>query len=175
MNNGVLSGPALATEIDTLLQAIFDLYEQLAVCLADHERAVRAADARGVQNAVAAQQPLWGKAAALEQKRRDLAARAAAGRPDLVKAHGTQITLSTLSGLTSEAPRLKALAERVKARVESVHARLKVIRAASESLLSHMEGIARQVSGTFNHAKTYGRLGKVDAGPAVVSALDLRS
>lgn len=175
MKSSVLAGPALASELDVLLNAFTELYRTLEGCLAEHERALRAADARALQQAVEAQRPLWTRAAELDRQRREITARAASGRPELLKAHGTEVKISHLAGLTSEAPRLVAFAEKVRGLVERVHERVRVIRVATESLLAHMEGIARQVSGSLNHAKTYGRQGRVEAGPSVVSALDLRS
>ncbi|MFZ4574380.1 MAG: flagellar export chaperone FlgN [Phycisphaerales bacterium] len=175
MTTGVLSGPALAAELDGLLRGLVELYGGLETCLKDHEHAIRVADAKGIQRAVETQRPLWGRAAELERQRKEIAARAVSGRPELMKAYGTDIRLSTLAGLTSEAPRLVAMAERVRQMIDAVHQRVQVVRRATESLLNHMEGIARQVCGTLNHAKTYGRRGRVEAGPSVVSALDLRS
>ncbi|MFN9993363.1 MAG: flagellar export chaperone FlgN [Phycisphaerales bacterium] len=175
MNAQPLSGPALVTELDALLHAMAELYGKIGEALQSHEAAIRRADSKAIKECVELQRPLWGRAEELDRQRREITARAASTRPELVRLHGTQIKLTMLAGLTTEAPRLVQVAEKVRALIEAVHGKVKLIRAASESLLTHMEGIARQIAGSLNHAGTYGRRGRVESGPSVISALDLRS
>jgi flagellar biosynthesis/type III secretory pathway chaperone len=169
------TGRILATELDALLSALRDLYESLGQRLDEHQSAIRAANTRAIDAAVQAEQQLLDRLAGMEQKRREVVAKAASAHPALAKAHGNQITLSMLAALTPEQQRLAAFAESLRQLIDRVNSKLKIIREATAQLLTHMQAIASQVSAGFNHARTYGRAGKVDAGPAVVSALDLRS
>jgi hypothetical protein len=48
-------------------------------------------------------------------------------------------------------------------------------RSAADTLARHMDGLMRSVARELNHSKTYSSRGRVDAGPSVVSALDISS
>lgn len=171
----VFTGRLLATELETLMGSLREIYESLAQRLEEHQAAIRAASTRAIEVAVQAEETLIQRLAGLEQKRREVVAKAASAHPALAKAHGSQITLSMLAAFTPEKQRLSGLADSLRVLIDTVNARLKIVREATAQLLIHMQAIASQVSAGFNHAKTYGRAGKIDAGPAVVSALDLRS
>ena len=173
--NAVSLNTTVAQEIETLLCNLQQLYQNLSARLAEHELAIRKANPKAIEAAVQSQRPLWEEAARLDQRRREITAKMATLHPKLVKAKGTQVTLTDLATLLPESGRLTALTGVVRGLIESVYERVRVIRRASESLLAHMEGMMRQVSGTMNHARTYGRGGRVEAGPSVISALDLRT
>ena len=71
--------------------------------------------------------------------------------------------------------RLLGLAGSLRATIETVRGENRVARVAAEALSQHMTGLMKTVAAHLNHAKTYGRAGTVDAGPAVVSSLDVTS
>ena len=48
-----------------------------------------------------------------------------------------------------------------------------VVREAAEQMIGHMQGLMRQIHQRLSHSGTYGRGGRVDAGPSVVSGIDL--
>jgi hypothetical protein len=71
--------------------------------------------------------------------------------------------------------RLLGLARTLRETIMAVKHENRIARATAEALAQHMAGLMRTVAAHLNHAKTYGRAGTVDAGPSVVSALDVTS
>ena len=71
--------------------------------------------------------------------------------------------------------RLTTKAQNLRNSMEAVRRLNEVGAVVAERLSRHMEGLWGQVAATLNHSKTYGRMGAVQPGPRVVSALDLTS
>jgi hypothetical protein len=71
--------------------------------------------------------------------------------------------------------RLTTKAQQLREAMEAVRRLNEVGAVVAERLARHMEGLWAQVAATLNHSKTYGRMGAVQPGPRVVSALDLTS
>lgn len=71
--------------------------------------------------------------------------------------------------------RLTTKAQNLRNVMETVRRLNEVGAVVAERLSRHMEGLWAQVAATLNHSKTYGRMGAVQPGPRVVSALDLTS
>lgn len=71
--------------------------------------------------------------------------------------------------------RLMAKAQNLRELLEQVRRANEVGAVVAERLARHMEGLWAQVAATLNHSKTYGRMGAVQPGPRVVSALDMTS
>ncbi len=71
--------------------------------------------------------------------------------------------------------RLLAKAQDLRDIMQGVRRQNEVGAIVAERLARHMEGLWAQVVATLNHSKTYGRMGAVQSGPRVVSALDMTS
>lgn len=71
--------------------------------------------------------------------------------------------------------RLTTKAQNLRDQMEEVRRINEVGAVVAERLARHMEGLWAQVAATLNHSKTYGRMGAVQPGPRVVSALDMTS
>jgi hypothetical protein len=67
------------------------------------------------------------------------------------------------------------LADRLRALLTRVRRDNEVSGRAAASLSEHMGGLVRALTREMNHAKTYGRRGFVEAGPAVTSSVDVKS
>ena len=86
---------------------------------------------------------------------------------------GVQWIAERIDGAVGE--RLTTKAQKLRDEMEQVRRLNEVGSVVAERLARHMEGLWAQVAATLNHSKTYGRMGAVQPGPRVVSALDLTS
>lgn len=71
--------------------------------------------------------------------------------------------------------KLTGVAQRLRELIETVRRENETVGLAARALALHMEGLMRQLAGRLNHAQVYSRAGAVEAGPRVVSAIDLTS
>lgn len=170
-----LTQDTLATQLESLLSAFTAQYQAMLASTQAHRDAIRRADNRAMQAAVAAQQTSVAALGILEQRRRELVALACGRFPTLAQKRSVAVTLTDLCQCVSDAdrPRLLTLAAALKQLIQSVGDETKTIKAATASLLAHMEGLMRQVGRQLSHAGTYSAKGFVEPGGVVVSALDL--
>ncbi len=168
-----LTPAAIAEHLEGLLARLTERYTLAQQLLNEHRDALRRADGPAVAALAERESEVLEELGALDAVRRELIAAAAPLLPRVPH----PVTLTHLAGLLPEADRsrLTAAANRLRRLAEDVRDRTAVIRAATASLLTHMEGLARQVGKNLSHAGTYGRRGTVDTGQPVLSALDLRS
>ncbi|MEO0715422.1 MAG: flagellar protein FlgN [Planctomycetota bacterium] len=155
------------------LLAMIAAHEHLLTLAAEHRAAISRADGPAVEKLSAQQTELVRAVATLEQHRR-AAARAVVGeRP----ARGSpEPTIQRVLALLPEPDRttIATHSAKLRALVERVQEEHRVVRRATTLMLSHMEGLMRQVAQALSHAGTYSRAGSVPAGSAqVVSSLDL--
>ena len=170
-----LTQDTLATQLEGLLAAFTTQYQAMLASTQAHREAIRRADNRAMQAAIATQQSSITTLGTLEQRRREVVALACNRFPSLTTKRSVSITLTDLCQCVKDAdrPRLTKLAAALKQLIQSVSDETKTIKAATASLLAHMEGLMRQVGRQLSHAGTYSAKGFVEPGGVVVSALDL--
>lgn len=191
-------GADLALELESLLGAMVSEHETWRGLLDHHRDAIKRADGEAVQNAVARQSGVLQAIADLEEKRRRLVDRAIAaegilgkGVPGGVRSSAAGSTAApagpeplarvgpvTLSQIAAALPepsrtRLLELAGRLRFLLADIETQNRTLRTATAALISHMEGLMRQVARRLSHSGTYGRKGYVETVPTVVSAVDL--
>lgn len=169
-----LSPASLAAELAPLLSAMTSTAEAYLSALRDHRDAVRRADPSAMGEAMAREAQCLQQLSKLEDSRRRLVQKAEAagfwpGKGPI-----------TLTGLAAKAPDdrkglLVAAAAHLRGLMQDATREQGILRQAATALAGHVEGIVRQVAQSLSHTGTYGRMGVVAAGPAVISALDLRS
>jgi hypothetical protein len=173
----LMNAEVLAERLDALLGSFTAAYRRAANMAAQHREAIRQADGAGVARATDAQSRGIEELATLEQRRRELVALCCTRFAPLASRRATAITLTDLCQCVpvADRPRLLTKAAELKELVTSVNEQTRTIKAATVSLVAHMEGLMRQVGRQLSHSGTYTKRGYVEAGGAVVSALDLRS
>jgi len=173
-HHAAYSATALAGELAPLLTAMTETAELYLVALRDHRDAVRRADPASMSGAMSREAQALQQLSRLEDSRRKLVQKAEAA--GLWPGKGP----ITLTGLAAKAPEdrrgfLVATASHLRGLMLEAAQEQGVLRQAATALAGHIEGIVRQVAQSLSHTGTYGRMGVVAAGPAVISALDLRS
>lgn len=159
----------LGEQLETLLRELVAAHESLLKIAADHRDAIRQADARGMQEAQSRVEAVCRTIAGLDRQRQDLTAAMAPEHPEA--------TLSFLASGLAEPVRGRAveLATTLRELIIRVRTEQRRLRSAADAMLSHVRGIVQQIQQQLNHAGTYGRAGRVDAGATVVSGLDMTS
>ena len=162
------SGEALVALLDEM--AI--VYERMRSLAQERHEAVRCADARRLARTVARENEAVQDLAELEKRRIAIVARLAEqlGSPERSQTRVSWIA-ERLGGQTGQ--RLAQRAANLRKIMSELHRENEVVRAALTKLAAHVEGLWRQVLAVLNHARTYGRLGAVEPGPRVVSAVDV--
>lgn len=168
----VLDGPL--GELEQILREMIAHHEKLADLSTLRHEAMRRADTEALGSCIQAENEVVQRIADAEKKRIRVVGAIAGhfGSPAR-----NQTRLSWIAQRCPDAPRarLEMLSARLVQAIRTLHERNAVLLAAAETLARHMHGIRKQINATLNHAKTYGRKGAVDAGPSVISAVDLRS
>jgi hypothetical protein len=165
----------LGTRLESLLQALTNLYTNLLDAAARHKDAMRRADPRAIETCLADQNQILEHIAEHERQRQTLVN--SAMQVVTLPRTNRAITLTDLAQHLPEPSRsvvlrLAAALRELMAEAQRQHATLK---AAASSLISHMEGLIRQVGRQLSHAGTYTRRGHVEAPVPVTTSLDLRS
>jgi hypothetical protein len=171
----MLTSDTLASELESLLAAFSSQYESLHVQTVAHREAIRKADGAAVQATAERQAVIAKELGTLDQRRRELVARACGQFPGLTGKPSVAITLTDLTTCVggTQRGRLVTAAADLKKLISRVHEQTSTIKAATVSLVAHMEGLMRQVGRQLSHAGTYSNRGFVEPGGMVVSALDL--
>lgn len=155
-------------DLEPLVEAFVAAHRGWLGVIASHRAAISTSDAARMGEMVGAQARCAAEVEALEARRRALVGLKAGERGGP--------TLTALAGMLAEPGRSRVVSMTVELRelVERVRREQAAIRMASASLLAHMRGVMTQVTAALSHAGVYGRAGRVEAGPAVVSSLDIR-
>jgi len=164
----------LVSELESLMNHLVVLYEQLATMGEKQLDAIRTADARGLAACVRTQNEIVQRVAEAEKTR----LRLVGGIADEIGAPSRTDTTMQWIASRVEGPRSTGLfrvADRLRALMSRVMDLNAVAKRASQSLARHMEGLMREVARDLNHAQVYGRGGVVESGPRVVSGIDIRS
>jgi hypothetical protein len=164
----------LGAELETLMRELVVCYEQLRTIGAMRHESIRGADAEGLGACVRQENELIQRVAEIEKRRIQLVGRCTEvlGEPERGEA--------TMGWIAERAPeplrgRLLSLAGSLRELLRAVSRQNRVSRETAEALASHMRGLIAKVAQHLNHAQVYGRAGVVEAGPRVVSALDITS
>lgn len=160
---------ALHDRLHELLTDLVGAHEALIVAASEHREALRTANTAGMTSAQVRVDAICRDIARLDSDRKQITAALAPEQPEA--------TLSFLASQMPEPRRTSALELATKLRELIISARTEQrrLRAAADAMLSHMRGIVQQIQQGLNHAGTYGRAGRVDAGATVVTGLDMTS
>lgn len=164
----------LIDELEQMLRQLVVHYEQLLSLARMHLDAIRKADVERLSACIGQENAIIQQVAEIEKRRLHVVGDIAdiLGSPEQ-----TQTTMSWISGKIrgGRGGRLEAMARHLRGVIGEMTGVNQAARGAAETLSKHMDGLMRSVAKELNHAKTYSSRGRVDAGPAVVSSLDLSS
>ena len=164
----------LVDELETLLRQLIVHYEQLRSLAELHLEAIRNAAVDQLSTCIAQENAIIQKVAEIEKRRLHVVG-------DIADVLGspaeTQTTMSWIAERIrgDRGGRLAAMARHLRRVIAEMTEVNNAARSAADTLAKHMDGLMRSVARELNHAKTYSSRGRVDAGPAVVSALDISS
>jgi len=176
-NRGV-EAPAqpLASALISSLAQLLSLHEELLALAQRREEALRSFDMQALAETIEGESALLGRV--VEQDRRR-----AEAVEQLARAHGIappaggQLRVCDVADVVAPPAReqLLAVAAQLRERIEQLHLRNEALAQAAGRLEKHMQGLLREAAARLNHSGAYSDRGVVDAGPPVVSALDLTS
>jgi hypothetical protein len=162
----------LLDELDGIVCGLIGAYEQLFATAIERREAMGRADTAGLARCMERDAGVVQEIARLEAQRE----RVVGG---LARSMGSQDgSRTTMTWIAERAPEgrregMLARAGELRELIQKTRTLGEHTRAAAEILASHMQGMMKQVHAKLNHAKTYGRLGAVESGRSIVSALDL--
>lgn len=159
-------------ELGAVIDGLITTYEGLLDSANTRREAMHSADTGALSRCMERDAGLVQEIAQLETRRERVVAQLA---NDLGSDKGAHTTLTWIARRAPE-PWRESLVERADKLRVLIHESRKAgeqTRLAAEILSTHMQGLMKQVHAKLNHAKTYGRLGSVETGRSVVSALDL--
>jgi hypothetical protein len=164
----------LVEELELLMRDLLIRYERLRTLGVDRLEAIRRCDGSRLSAVIGQENLLVQEIAEIEKRRIGVVGRFAERVGSPAK---SQTTMSWLAERVGEPVRgrLLGLARTLRETIGAVKHENQIARATAEALAQHMGGLMRTVAAHLNHAKTYGRAGTVEAGPAVISALDVTS
>lgn len=164
----------LVDELEHLLRQLVVHYEQMLSLARMHFEAIRRGKMDELSACIGQENAIIQKVAEVEKRRLHVVGDIAdvLGSPDR-----TQTTMSWIAERIrgERGGRLSAMARHLREVIGEMSEVNEASRGAAEMLAKHMDGLMRSVAKELNHAKIYSSRGRVDAGPAVVSALDLSS
>jgi ribosomal protein L18 len=165
---------ALASDLEAVLAELDAQVQRLHDIAGQRREAMRHADASKLAALITTENVIVQQVADLEKRRLTAVSRLAErlSLPEKGQARATTVA-QRLGGAAGE--RIDKRSRVLRERLDALAALNASLQSAAQHLSSHMEGLLRQAALVLNHAKTYARTGAVTPGPAVVSALDIRS
>lgn len=162
----------LAQRLGTLMDELVDSYSSLVELARERETAIRTSDAQRLAGCIRRENAIVQRIAELDRQRGEVVDAIA---PMLGSQHGAATRVSWVAERIggAERERLRVLIARLREVTATLTALNEVCRVAAEALASHMTGLLHAVARHLNHAKTYSRGGRVEAGARVVSSLDI--
>lgn len=159
--------PAATRSLESLLIDLVRAHEAFVRASGAHREAIRKADTAAIDKAREQVAEVCAQIANLDQERRSIVAAISPDNPDA--------TLTFLATRLPEPERSRSLELARSLRELVIQARTdqRRLRAAADSMLRHVRGVVQQVQQSLNHSGTYGKAGRVDAGVAVVSGIDM--
>lgn len=169
-----MSDDPAAAELERIFGDLIAHLTRLRTLAGERLDAIRRADASRLASTIAKENETVQQVVEVE-KRRVAAVTTLAQRLGSAEKSQTRLTwiAQRLGGSIGE--RLSRRADELRDAVQSLAPINEAARQAAQHLAQHMEGLWRQAAAVLNHSKTYGRVGRIEPGPAVVSALDVRS
>lgn len=160
----------LAARLESLLSDLIAAHSQMLELTVEHRAALSRADGAAVQMSVGQQGVVAARIADLEGERRRIVA--------AMLGPATPLAQPTITMLAEKLPeparaRIVSLAAALRELLLRLRSEAAVVRAATQSLVSHMDGLMQQVARTLSQARLYGRGGKIDPGGPVACGLDL--
>jgi phage I-like protein len=140
----------LALELMGVLRSLHETYGQVLEVVAQQRRAVSMADAERLKRALGAMLPLESSIRELDERRRQVLARACPESTATVSVTEFAEQLSP-----EPAQRLKSQALALRARLDEVRREQGVLRSAVSSVLSHMDGMWQQIGQSLDLTGTY--------------------
>lgn len=158
----------IGQEFETVLSDLLTEHRAMIDLAQAHRDAISRADARAIKGILDQQAASLDRVHSLERRRQQLVLVLAPEEPRMPMARIAE----RLAQPWRE--RTVALAKQLREMVLRVQKEQRVVRTASESLLSHMDGLMQQLAQKLSHAGTYTDRGRADVGrQQVVSGLDL--
>ncbi len=168
-------------EVDTMadrlieaLDALSSAHEAMIEQTRAREAAVRRADPKGIAEAVSAQAATAKEVVSADRGRAEAAQFFAA----LHEVDDVESVTATWIGRRvggERGARIEEAAARLRERIERLRDLNAGARVAVETLAAHMEGVAHAVAARLSHSGVYGASGRVEAGPAVATSMDVTS
>ena len=162
----------LAEEMVGLLRRLIERYEQLRSLADLRMEAIRSADGARLGACIGQENELVQQVAELEKRRLELVGELSSRVGAPPDGRATVAWVASRVGRDA-GRRLSAAAAALRELLSGVRKRNESARAAAEALSNHMTGLIKTLTEHLNHAKTYGRAGTMDAGPRIVSSVDL--
>jgi hypothetical protein len=155
-----------------VLDRMIAAHEQWLTALGEHKAAIGHADGVAIERALQGERAAAERVRALDDERRELIV----GLTGPASADGTGPTITELARTRGASERAVLLekAASLRGAVERVRREQSIVREASANVLGHMRGLMAHLASRLSHAGTYGSMGRVEAGPSVVSGLDIR-
>jgi len=178
----MMQHPALSAEpadrdagrrMEKLLADLLTEHRTLHQLVQAHREAIRACDAAAIKSCVEQHAAVLNRISGMEEERRRLVAELT---PRQDGPRRTAPTFTQLAEQLSDPWRSRAieLAKQLRELVERIAKDQRAVRVASASLLTHMDGLVRQMVQSLSHAGTYSPRGAVEPGKQqVVSGFDL--
>jgi hypothetical protein len=164
----------LASDLERVLMELIAVYEAMASSAAERLAAIRGCDGARLTMIVRRENELVQRVAEIEKRRVGVVG-TLADRLGLTDRSGTRIGQIADRLEDPWRERVRGLADRLRGLLTRVRRDNEVSGRAAASLSEHMGGLVRALAREMNHAKTYGRRGFVEAGPAVTSSVDVKS
>lgn len=167
---------SLALDLQDLLQKLVIAHEQLLVFAAAREKALATFSMADLALGVKRENAVVAEVAKLERERSEVVGRllessAASG----VTPKSAPVTIHAIAPLLSrerEASVL-AVAAQLRERIETLHAKNAALKVAAATLAAHSQGLLREACSRLNHSGAYCARGTVNAGPPVLTAIDV--
>ncbi len=162
----------LGSSLLLALQSIRTAYEGIEEAIELREEAIRSADVNGLVRGLKVENNLVQHVAEEEKRRIALVASFVDlfGEPPRLGGTVSWIADRVGGDLGED---LRIAGDDLRKTLERVGKRNATSKAAVESLATHMEGLLRSATAQLSHTGAYGRRGAIEAGPTVVSAIDL--
>jgi len=161
----------LAARLESLLSALIGAHQQMLALTEHHRLALSRADGDAVQRCILKHSEHAAQVSSLDAERRQIvAALAGPGTP-----RNTPVTITTVAQCLPEPARgrIVSLAMALRELLVRLQRETAVIKAATQSLVSHMDGLMQQVARALSQARLYGPGGRIDPGGPVACGLDL--
>lgn len=161
--------PDLTTRLEAVLAELIAAHRDMLALTQEHRAALSRADGAAVQHCVERQGVAAARIASIETERREVVA-ALAG-----PSRGAPVTITSLAQRLAEPARERiiSLAGTLRDLLIALQREAAVVRAATQSLVSHMDGLMQQVARALSQARLYGPGGRIDPGGPVAGGLDL--